>query len=498
MKRLLALLILFTGIALQSVAEMPDDGPSKRRNAEKIAARKAERRNRNARLQPVVVPSPDSVKIAADTVSSNGGGAESAENVAARAEAERVASVASLFYRADSCLNPCAADLHAVYDSLTRRLRAEAADSIYTTFFNELVDLDSTGTTASSVPDSVYAARLAQLISPIWLPYNDIIKRYIIAYTETRKQTFSRILGRSQYYFPIIEEELMRAGLPLELRMVPVIESALTATAVSRMGATGLWQFMYGTGKLYGLEQTSFIDQRRDPLASTRAACRYLKNMYDIYQDWTLAIASYNCGPGNVNKALARAGEGARTFWDIYPYLPRETRGYVPSFIAATYAYAYHTQHGIEPTESPLPLATDTIMVGRLMHLEQVATTLDVPMELLRDLNPQYKLDIIPAVEGKQYSLVLPSPEINHYIQMEDSIHAKDTVYLAQYQKKIATPGGVKSTFNISTVTYKVKKGDQLGSIAHRYGVTVSQLMKWNGIKNPNTLQIGKVLEIYR
>lgn len=489
-------MILCTLVALQAAAQEPENQSFWKRITRKAAVKKAERRKAAEQEAALQMPEP---AVEEEPAPTTGGGAESEAIARAAEEADRIASAASLFAREDSCANPCSTDSHAVYDSLTYRMQTDAAMAAFETFFSELVDIDSTGTLASAIPDSVYEARLAQLISPVWLPYNDIIKRYIIAYTDTRKQTFCRILGRSQYYFPMIEEELAREGLPLELRMVPVIESALTPTAVSRMGATGLWQFMYGTGKLYGLEQTSFVDQRKDPVASTRAACRYLKNMYDIYKDWTLAIASYNCGPGNVNKALARAGEGARTFWDIYPYLPRETRGYVPSFIAATYAYAYHTQHGIEPAQAPLPLATDTIMVGRLLHMEQVASTLDLPMDVLRDLNPQYKLDIIPAVEGKQYALVLPAPEITRYIQMEDSIHAKDTVYLAQYLKRTATPGGsLKSTFTASSQTYKVKKGDQLGSIAKKFGVSVAQLMKWNGIKNPKALQIGKVLEIYR
>ena len=180
--------------------------------------------------------------------------------------------------------------------------------------------------------------------------------------------------------------------------MLPVVESALSPTAISRAGATGLWQFMYTTGKVYGLEVNSFIDQRRDPVLSTKAACRYLKDLYGIYEDWTLALAAYNCGPGNVNKAIKRAGDQAEDFWDIYPYLPAETRGYVPSFIAATYAYTFSYQHDIAPAPTAMPLATDTVMISRPMHFDQITSTIDLPKEVLRSLNPQYKMDIIPAV----------------------------------------------------------------------------------------------------
>lgn len=265
------------------------------------------------------------------------------------------------------------------YDDMTLGLTAEQADSLvavwrerqcgdsYQEFFDNYILVDSTA--ESTTPDSVYIQRLRALVSPIQLPYNSIVRGYINRYTDSRYGTISRILGMSQYYFPLIEDELLKEGLPVELRALPIIESALSTTAVSPMGAVGLWQFMPSTGKSYGLEVNSLVDERRDPVRSTQAACRYLKDLYAIYNDWSLAIAAYNCGPGNVNKAIARSGGNGRTFWDIYDYLPRETRGYVPAFIGASYAYAYHRQHGIELTESPIPLATDTIRIDRLMHL---------------------------------------------------------------------------------------------------------------------------------
>ena len=204
----------------------------------------------------------------------------------------------------------------------------------YDTFFNDYIDIDSLASSSDTTPDSVYANRLRALVSPVQLPFNPIVKNYIRRYVDTRYGTINRVLSLSRYYFPLIEEELIKADLPVELRALPIIESALSTTATSPMGAVGLWQFMPATGKSYGLEINSFVDERRDPVQATRAACRYLKDLYGIYHDWTLAIAAYNCGPGNVNKALARAG-GGTTFWDIYEYLPRETRGYVPAFVGS-------------------------------------------------------------------------------------------------------------------------------------------------------------------
>ena len=372
------------------------------------------------------------------------------------------------------------------YDDMTLGLSAEQADSLvavwrerqcgdsYQEFFDNYILVDSTA--ESTTPDSVYIQRLRALVSPIQLPYNNIVRGYINRYTDSRYGTISRILGMSQYYFPLIEDELLKEGLPVELRALPIIESALSTTAVSPMGAVGLWQFMPSTGKSYGLEVNSLVDERRDPVRSTQAACRYLKDLYAIYNDWSLAIAAYNCGPGNVNKAIARSGGNGRTFWDIYDYLPRETRGYVPAFIGASYAYAYHRQHGID----------------RLMHLGQIASTIDIPIETLRQLNPQYKLDIIPATT-KPYTLVLPQRNITQYIANEPAIFAKDSAYLKEY----INPANIdKKRQERSGTVYVVKKGDTLGAIARRYRVTTAQLMRWNGIKNAHKLRLGQRIRI--
>lgn len=381
-------------------------------------------------------------------------------------------------------------------DSLLAVWSERQALASYETFFNDYINLDSAtiaaAATADKTPDSVYVQRLKDLVSPVPLCYNAIVKGYIDRYVGANTGAISRILGLSQYYFPIIEQELIKQGLPVELRILPIIESALSPTALSPMGALGLWQFMPVTGKAYGLEINSLVDERSSPVRSTHAACRYLRDLYNIYHDWTLAIAAYNCGPGNVNKAIARAGGECRSFWDIYDYLPRETRGYVPAFIGATYAYAYHRLYNIEPIEPPMPIATDTIRVNRLMHLGQIASTLDIPMETLRQLNPQYKMDIIPATT-KSYTVVLPQRYISSYIAQQDSIFAKDSAYLKEY----INPANLEKKRQEHRVTiYTVKRGDTLGAIARRYRVTTAQLMRWNGIKNPDRLRLGQRIRI--
>ena len=375
-------------------------------------------------------------------------------------------------------------------DSLVALWREKQTLQSYDTFFNDYIDIDSLASSSDTTPDSVYANRLRALVSPVQLPFNPIVKNYIRRYVDTRYGTINRVLSLSRYYFPLIEEELIKADLPVELRALPIIESALSTTTTSPMGAVGLWQFMPATGKSYGLEINSFVDERRDPVQATRAACRYLKDLYSIYHDWTLAIAAYNCGPGNVNKAMARSG--GKTFWEIYDYLPRETRGYLPAFIGASYAYTYHRLHDIEPEAAPIPLAVDTVRIDHLMHFGQIASTIDLPVETLRLLNPQYKLDIIPATT-RSYTLVLPQRNVSQYIAHEQEILAKDSMYLKEY----INPANIeKKRQERSGTVYVVKKGDTLGHIARKYHVTVSQIMRWNKIKSANKLRIGQRLRI--
>lgn len=374
-------------------------------------------------------------------------------------------------------------------DSLAAHLKTQQVDNAFQNFFEEYICEPSTLSSDTAL-DSLYTARLQSLVSPIHLPYNELVRDYIRRYTD-RSGLMSRVLSLAQYYFPMIEQELIKAELPVELRAMAIIESALQATAISRVGAGGMWQFMPVTARAYGLEVNSMVDERFDPAKSTAAACKYMKDLYKMYDDWSLAIAAYNCGPGNVNKALARTGGNPQSFWDVYWHLPRETRGYVPAFIAASYAYAFHDAHQITYSEPPMPIAVDTVQVARLLHLGQVASTIDVTTDALKLLNPQYKLDIIPAT-NKQYTLILPANRVTDYVSQQEAIFAKDSLYLKEY----LNPGAVQKKMAEATTIYRVKKGDTLGAIARRYGVTTRQLMTWNNLKSANRLSIGQRLRI--
>ena len=375
-------------------------------------------------------------------------------------------------------------------DSLAAQLKCQQVDEAFQSFFDNYICEPTTFSTDASM-DSLYKSRLDALVTPIRLPYNDLVRTSIKRYTDG-SGLMSRVLSRAQYYFPMIEEELLKAGLPVELRSMAIIESALQATAYSRAGAAGLWQFMPATAKSYGLEVNTMIDERYDPYKATKAACRYLKDLYNMYNDWSLAIAAYNCGQGNVNKALARAGQNPESFWDIYWHLPSETRGYVPAFIAATYAYAYHKAHNITYTEPPMPIAVDTVHVDRLMHLGQISSTIDVTTESLKLLNPQYKLDVIPATT-KSYTLIQPANRITEYISKQDSIFAKDSTYLKEYLNPAAVE---KKMQEVAVIYHRVKSGETLGAIARKYRVTTKQIMTWNRLKNANRISIGQRLRI--
>jgi membrane-bound lytic murein transglycosylase D len=256
------------------------------------------------------------------------------------------------------------------------------------------------------------------------MPYNNVVQKFIDQYTGKLNRTISFCLGAGNFYIPLFEEALEHHGLPLELKYLPIIESSLNPIARSKAGAVGLWQFMLATGKRYDLEVNSLVDERQDPVKSTWAAARYLKELYNIYGDWSLVIAAYNYGPGNVNKAIHRAG-GVADYWTIYPYLPTETRGYVPAFIAANYVFNYHKEHGIFPLESNLPTLCDSIVLNEPVHFEQIAAKLDISVEELRDLNPQYRADVIPSGYGKSYVLRIPYNHVNNFIDLQDSIFAE-------------------------------------------------------------------------
>ena len=381
-------------------------------------------------------------------------------------------------------------------DSVLSLWRTTSTVEYYEKYFNDYVAacerIDTT--LHSDNMDSIYVERLNALMSKIPLQYNKDVRTAINRYTS---KDFSNIMGYAYYYFPMIEEELILAGMPIELRALAIVESGLNPLALSRMGAKGLWQFMPTTGKEYGLEINSLVDERCNPRLATRAACRYLKNMYDLYGDWTLAIASYNCGPGNVNKAIIRAGGDPKnykgSFWDVYAGLPRETRSYVPLFMGATYVFAYHKMHDMEFPTPPMPLAVDTVMITRPLHLEQVSSTIDISLELLQMLNPEYQISIIPATT-KAYPLTLPMERISDFIINQDSIYAKDSLYLGEY---IVHANLDKKRKEAPPATYHVvKKGDTLGGIAKKYGRTVKQLMKWNSLKNANSLRIGQRVRV--
>ena len=350
------------------------------------------------------------------------------------------------------------------------------------------INLDSVKLT-SSIPDSVYIRRLKEMNSFITLPYNDIVRGYLIHYSEKMKSGMKRIIGLSSYYMPIFQETFDRHGLPEELKAMAIIESALNPTAVSRAGAKGMWQFMYNTAKLYGLHIDSFVDERLDPVKSADAAARYLKDAYKIFGDWNLAIASYNCGAGNVQKAIKRAG--SRQFWDIWPFLPRETRGYVPAFVGALYALKYHKEHGIEALAVPMPAHADTFKIRKMVHLKQVSELTGAPLEELQSLNPQYRHNIIPG-NNREYILRIPYKFTDAFIAHEDSLHRhKDSIYFNPLTIKKIKDGG-----DGQRIVYKVKSGDYLGKIATRYRVTVTQIKKWNGLKS-NNISIGQRLVIY-
>lgn len=354
---------------------------------------------------------------------------------------------------------------------------------------------------AKDVPDSVYIERLARIPSVVDLSFNSVVRRYIEIYTGKRRELVEKMLGLSEYYFPIFDEIFDYYDVPNEMKYMSIIESALNPRAYSRARAVGLWQFMYGTGRLYGLEINSLVDERRDPIKSTHAAAKFAKNLYHKYGDWILAIAAYNCGPGNVNKAIRRSG-GKRNYWDMYYYLPRETRGHVPAFIAATYVMHYYEEHGIVPKKTEMPLLFDTIMINDDLHLMQVSEVLGLPVRQLRDLNPQYRADIIPG-KTKSYALVLPEENIYSFIDLQDSILAyKDSVFFNK-DKMTTSPTTTYARYTpvlpgdkYAKLYYTVKSGDAVGLIAEWYDVRLSDLRYWNNIRR-NLIRSGQKLVIY-
>ncbi len=378
-----------------------------------------------------------------------------------------------------------------------------------------------------TVSDDVLRDRLAKLPTVIEMPYNQIVRSYIERYTQRGRSQVAAILGLGNYYLPIFEQALEEAGLPLELKYLPIIESGLDPNAVSRHGATGLWQFMLNTARGLGMEVNSLVDERRDPYVSSKKAARYLKDLYATYKDWSLAIAAYNCGPGSVNKAIRRAGgdPSKHDFWSIYNYLSPETRGYVPMFIAANYVMNYYPQHNISPVLPTKPLVIDTVMVGSRVHFDQISKVLAIPVDELRVLNPQFRSDVIPGSAERPYTLALPSQQIHAYLMSENDIREYEK---EKYQRRLTAQPGDKPSAAVAaqiesepsvdesesvigasgdadrmaanngkahTITHKVEPGESLAEVAKKYDVTPEQIKNWNNLRR-NALRTGQLLRI--
>ena len=408
----------------------------------------------------------------------------------------------SLAYESDETMQGSPYDQISIYDSDDSELLL-SADSLLTEWYVQqrtdipLVEMEPEGidtlTIAPEITDQLLIDRLYRMNSFINVPYNKIVRNHILNYATKMPQTIGRIIGLSLYYMPIFEEIFDKYNMPYELKALAVIESALNPKAVSRAGAKGMWQFMYQTSKGYGLTVNSFVDERYDPYKSAHAAAKYLMDAYNVFGDWSLAIASYNCGGGNVTKAIRRAGGVAavKDFWDIYPYLPKETRGYLPAFVAAEYILTYYKEHGIVPQPVSFPTHVDTLKVNKMLHFEQVAHYTGATVEQLASLNPQYVHNIVPGNE-REYVLCLPYGAIGEFLEHEKEIYSyRDSVYFSAAALK-----KIKQASDGVSLVHKVSSGEVLGRIASKYGVKVSDIMRWNKLKT-STIHVGQKLIIY-
>jgi len=367
------------------------------------------------------------------------------------------------------------------------------SNSLFDTIYKSVTELKYDPVYYPELPTDTLKARLKRLNArtPFNVEYNSSLENVIKGYLKHRRTSIERLMGLSHFYFPMFEREFDNYNIPLEMKYLAIVESALKPRARSRVGATGLWQFMYGTGKEHDLQVSSYVDDRRDPIKSTTAAAQYLGRLYRIFGDWDLALAAYNSGPGNVNKAIRRSG-GYKNYWNIRQNLPRETAGYVPAFLATMYIFEFAEEHGFKPERPAFQhIETDTIHVKQMISLDHVSETTGIHIEELQFLNPAYKLDIIPKVEGKTYVLRLPRQAVGAFVANEDKIYAYAMAEFNQREKPL--PQLIK---NDSKIRYRVKNGDYLGKIARKYGVRVSQIKQWNGLRS-NNLKIGQRLSIF-
>ena len=407
----------------------------------------------------------------------------------------------------------------------------EMQNNWYLQNYTELAEPKESSKGITTPTDELYIQRLQRLQNEmgftIEMPYNNVVKSYIEMYTSNRRKPLvEKMLGMWLYYEPIFEEALSKEDMPLELKYLPIIESALNPNAVSPAGAAGLWQFILSTGRGMGLEVNSLIDERRDTYKASQKAAEFLKSLYKTYGDWSLAIAAYNCGPGNVNKAIRRSGGGKKDYWEIYNYLPKETRGYVPAFIAAAYVMNYHNEHGISSALAKKPILTDTVWVKQRLNFKQISDVIDLEVEALETLNPQYRKNIIPGSYNKPYVLILPSKQVYSYLMSENTISLHDAEEYAL--RKTAEPGVIRNeqnsdltdgelpqtvnevaqnTKNVSTddnvgytskeevIIHEVKSGETLKSIANKYGTNTSRIKKDNNLTS-NVVSRGQSLKI--
>ncbi len=367
------------------------------------------------------------------------------------------------------------------------------SSSLYDTIYKSVSELKYDEVYYPELPTDTLKKRLAELNAktPFNIEYNPSLENVIKGYLKNRRKSLEKLMALSEYYFPMFERELDNHNIPLEIKYLAIVESALKPRAKSRVGATGLWQFMFATGKQFGLDVSSYVDERSDPIKSTEAASKYLASLYKIFGDWDLALAAYNSGPGNVTKAIRRSG-GYKNYWNIRGHLPRETAGYLPAFLATTYIFEYAEEHGFQINKPEIAyIQTDTIRVKQMISLDQVSELTGAKIEELQFLNPSYKLDIIPFIKDENYTLRLPLEYVGTFVNNEEKIYAFAKEEFEKREKALP------QLFNVdSKIRYRVRSGDYLGKIARNYGVRVSQIKRWNGLRS-NNLKIGQRLTIY-